>query len=140
MKLSKARQKHLLENYFGTKNAKNIPEKLYVFGCRDCNTSDEELFFVTQYVTEIENLILGGTLVTKLGLEYLKKLKKVNYLDLKEMPVDDENLDCILHLKDMEYLYIKHTEISNKGIAKILKSFPNLKTIVADIPDADLEI
>lgn len=56
------------------------------------------------------------------------------------MLVDDENLDCILHLKDMEYLYIKHTEISNKGIAKILKSFPNLKTIVADIPDADLEI
>lgn len=139
MKFSKARKKYLLENYFGTKNDKNIPKNLYVFGCRDCNTSDEELFFVSQYVTEIENLILGGTLISKQGLQYLKKIQKVTYLDLKEIPINDQDLDCILHLKNVEYLYIKHTGITINGIIEILKSFSSLKTIVADIPSADLE-
>ncbi|VBB45008.1 hypothetical protein TRIP_D300026 [uncultured Paludibacter sp.] len=133
MKLSKNREKYLLEKYFQTKNTKNIPSHITQFGCRDCDTTDEDLFFITQYVTEIDRLSLGGSLVTKDGLEYLKKLTKVNYLDLAEVPLSDENLDCILHLQEVDYLYIKHTKVTSKGISQILQSFPKLETLLADI-------
>lgn len=133
MKLSKSRERYLLEKYFYTKNTKNLPSRLSQFGCRDDNTSDEDLFFITQYVTEIDRLAIGGSLVTKNGLEYLKKLSRVEYLDLKSMRLNDDNLDCILHLKDVSYLYVKHTDVSMDGIYKLLCTFTKLDTLVSDI-------
>ena len=97
MKISKSREKYLLEKYFGTKNKKNIPLHLSQFGCRDSDVADEDVFFITQYVTSIGHLVIGGTFVTAAGLECLKKLKEVEYLDLRSMPLRDDNLDCILH-------------------------------------------
>jgi hypothetical protein len=134
IKLSKSREKYLLEKYFKTKNKKNIPVSISQFGCRDCDTTDEELFFITQYVTEIHHLALGGTFVTENGLQYLKKLKNVEYLDLRSMGLTDDNLDCILHFENLEYLYIKFTDVTVNGISKILQAFPKLQTLIAQIP------
>lgn len=133
MKISKSREKYLLEKYFNSKNKKNIPVYLSQFGCRDCDTTDEDLYFVTQYVTSIDHLVLGGSFITESGLHYLKKLTSTEYLDLRSMPLNDGNLDCILHLESLEYLYIKFTGVTANGISIILKSFPNLKTLIAEI-------
>lgn len=133
MKLSKSREKYLLQTYFNTKNNRNIPKHLSQFGCRDCDTTDEDLFFITKYVTSIDRISLGGSFVTKDGLEYLKKLENASYLDLRSVPLNDDNLDCILHLENLEYLYIKFTNVSAKGISTILKSFPKLETLIATI-------
>lgn len=135
IKLSKNREKYLLEQYFKTKNKKHIPASISQFGCRDSDITDEDLFFITQYVTRIDRLAIGGSFVTEEGLQYLKKLQYVEYMDLKSMPLNDDNLDCILHLKDLEYLYIKFTDVSPKGISKILESLPNLKTLISQIPE-----
>lgn len=140
MKLSKNREKYLLEKYFNTKKNKNLPTHISQLGCRDCDTSDEDLFFITQYVSKIDRLSIGGSFVTKEGLEYLKKLIRVEYLDLKGVPINDDNLDCILHLKDVNYLYIKHTDISIKGIYTLLRVFSNLETLIADIDYQDEEL
>ena len=140
MKISKSREKYLLQKYFYTKNVKNIPNFLSQFGFRDSDTSDEDLFFVTKYVSNINRLSLGGSLITKNGLEYLKKIKIVAYLDLAEVPLDDSNLDCILHLKEVNYLYIKHTNVSVNGISKILKNFTMLENLVAEINTQDKDV
>lgn len=133
IKLSKSREKYLLETYFNTRNPKDVPNHLSQFGCRDGETTDEDLFFITQYVTSIDRLALGGNLVTEQGLQYLKRLQSVSYLDLKSMPLGDDNLDCILHLQNMEYLYIKFTNVTAEGISRILNSFPSLQTLVAAV-------
>ncbi|MCE3074356.1 hypothetical protein [Chryseobacterium gwangjuense] len=137
IKLSKNREKYLLEKYFSTKNNKNIPAYLSQFGCRDSDLTDNELFFITQYVTHIDRLAIGGSFVTEEGLQYLKKLKNVEYLDLRSMPLNDDNLDCILHLENLEYLYIKFTDVTVNGILKILQAFPKLQTLIAGIPEND---
>ena len=97
MKLSKSREKYLLEKYFQTKNNKNVPTYLNQFGCKDGDTSDEDLYFITQYATEIDNLVLRNSFVTEYGLEFLRKLKSVKCLDLRGLNLNDENLQCILH-------------------------------------------
>ncbi|WBV60832.1 hypothetical protein PFY12_01625 [Chryseobacterium camelliae] len=134
IKLSKNREKYLLEKYFNTKNNKNIPVYLSQFGCRDSDLTDEDLYFITQYVTHIDRLAIGGSFVTEEGLQCLEKLKNVEYLDLRSMPLNDDNLDCILHLENLEYLYIKFTDVTVNGISKILQSFPKLQTLLAGIP------
>ena len=139
-KLSKSREKYLLEKHFKTKSAKNIPVSLTQFGCRDGETTDEDLFFVTTYVIRIDRLALGGTLVTENGLQYLKKLESVEYLDLRSMALNDNNLDCILHLRNLQYLYIKFTDVTVVGISKILDAFAGLQTLVAEIPKEAVEI
>lgn len=107
------------------------------FGVPDGDTSDETLFFITKYVTSIDRLVLRGSSVTEEGLQLLKKLKQVYYLDLGSMALHDDNLDCILHLHQLAYLYIKHTDVTADGIYRLLKAFPALQTIIAHIKAED---
>ena len=140
MKISKSREKYLLEIFFGTTRKKDIPEHLSQFGFRDFETSDEDLFFITQYILSIDRLILGGSLITENGLNFLKKLKNVKELDLRSLPLDDNNLDSILHFENLEYLYIKFTNITSKGISTILRSFPKLRILVAEIKESETHL
>lgn len=138
--LSKNREKYLLEKHFRTKNKKDIPSYLSQFGCRDGDTTDEDLAFITQYVTHIDRLILGGSFVTEHGLEYLKKINTVAYLDLRSVPLHDHNLDCILHFKNLKYLYIKFTPVTASGISTMLEAFPELETLIAEISPNDSDL
>lgn len=134
-KLSKNRENYLLEKYFGTKNKKSTPVHLDQFGSRDGETTDEELFFITQYIITINRLILGGSNITESGLEYLKQIKSVEHLDLRSLPLNDTNLDCILHFNTLKYLYIKFTNISANGISVLLESLPELQSLVSEITE-----
>jgi hypothetical protein len=131
--LSKSQEKYLLQTYFNTKNNKNIPAHLSQFGVPDGDTTDETLFFITKYVKAIDRLVLRGSFVTEDGLQLLKKLEQVYDLDLGSMALHDGNLDCILHFSKLEYLYIKHTNVTANGIYRLLKAFPALQTIIANI-------
>lgn len=135
--LSKSQEKYLLQTYFNTKNNKNIPTHISQFGVPDGDTADETLFFITKYVKTIDRLVLRGSYVTENGLQLLKKLEQVYYLDLGSMALHDGNLDCILHLHQLEYLYIKHTNVTAHGIYRLLKAFPALQTIIANIKTED---
>ena len=143
MKLSKSREKYLLQKHFNTKSEKNIPNFLSQFGCRDSDTSDEDLFFITQYVTAVEMVVLGGSLLTETGLRYLKNLQEVKHLDLRSLPLNKSNLQSILHFKNLEYLDVKNTQISAQEITVILENFKFLKTFRIDVPsenEADFEL
>lgn len=131
--LSKSQEKYLLQTYFNTKSNKNIPAHISQFGVPDGDTTDETLYFITKYVKAIDRLVLRGSYVTEDGLQLLKKLEQVYYLDLGSMALHDGNLDCILHLHQLDYLYIKHTDVSVHGIYRLLKAFPALQTIIANI-------
>jgi len=131
--LSKSQEKYLLQTYFNTKNNKNIPTHISQFGVPDGDTSDETLFFITKYVKTIDRLVLRGSYVTEDGLQLLKKIEQVYYLDLGSMSLHDGNLDCILHFSKLEYLYIKHTNVTANGIYRLLKTFPSLQTLIANI-------
>jgi len=135
--LSKSQEKYLLQTYFSTKSNKNIPAHISQFGVPDGDTTDETLYFITKYVTAINRLVLRGSYVTEDGLQLLKKLEQVYYLDLGSMALHDGNLDCILHLHQLEYLYIKHTDITVKGIYRLLHTFTGLQTLVANIKPED---
>lgn len=135
--LSKSQEKHLLQTYFNTKSNKNIPAHISQFGVPDGDTTDETLYFITKYVKAIDRLVLRGSYVTEDGLQLLKKLQQVYYLDLGSMALHDGNLDCILHLTMVEYLYIKHTDITVKGIYRLLQTFTGLQTLVANIKAED---
>lgn len=135
--LSKSQEKYLLQTYFNTKNNKKIPAHISQFGVPDGDTTDETLFFITKYVKAIDRLVLRGSYVTEEGLQLLKKLEQVYYLDLGSMALHDGNLDCILHLHQLEYLYIKHTNITVKGIYRLLHTFTGLQTLVANIKPED---
>lgn len=136
--LSKSQEKHLLQTYFNTKNNKNIPSHIAQFGAPDSDTSDETLFFITKYVDSIDWLVLRGSFVTADGLELLKKLKQVYFLDLGSMPLNDANLDCILHFTMLKDLHIRHTAVSADGAEMLLKTFPHLKSFGVHITDADI--
>ncbi|WP_130735039.1 hypothetical protein [Flavobacterium sp. J27] len=134
MRLSKSREKYFLQQYFKTKNNKGLPTSLLQFGSHDGVITDEHLYFITRYVSEINTVVLGGTTVTEQGLFYLKQIKSIHYLDLRELPLNDSNLEAILHFSMLQNLDIKNTKVSIQGIQKLLETFPKLETIRVDIP------
>ncbi|HYE56052.1 MAG TPA: hypothetical protein VD996_14480 [Chitinophagaceae bacterium] len=135
--LSKSKEKHLLQVYFNTKNSKNVPSHIAQLGAPDSDITDEELHFITKYVVTIDRVFLSNSFVTEEGLLLLKKLRQVCYLDLTGLPLNDENLDCILHFDQLEYLDVNRTKISPHGIYRILQSFPKLETLIASIPSKE---
>ncbi|MFZ6025154.1 MAG: hypothetical protein ACOYVG_11960 [Bacteroidota bacterium] len=119
--LSKSQEKHLLQTCFNTKSNKNIRDHISQFGVPDGDTTDETLYFITKYIKAINRLVLRNSFVTEVGLQYLKKNEQVFYL----------------HLNMVEYLYIKHTDITVKGIYRLLKNLPALQTLIANIKKED---
>lgn len=140
MKFSKARKKYLLRKYFQGNRENNIPEVLDQLGCRDGDTTDEDLIFILQYVKEIKKLFLGGNRISREGIKALRDLQRVNYLDLGECPIDADNLDYILHLQGVEYLYVKHTGIYAHEMKRILTKFENLTNLVGEIRENELDL
>lgn len=136
--LSKSQEKHLLQIYFNTKNSKNIPTHISQFGAPDADTDDATLFFITKYVNSIDRLVLRGSFVTADGLQLLKKLEQVYFLDLGSMALNDDNLDCILHLTMLEHLHIRHTEVSVNAAEMLLQNFPHLESFGVHLNDADM--
>lgn len=130
----------MLQTYFHTRSNKNIPSHLPQFGAPDGDTTDEELFFITKYVTAIDKVFLRNSFVTEEGLQLLKKLQKVNYLDLRGMPLHDGNLDCILHFESLEYLDVQYTRLSPQGIGQVLNTFRGLRTLLAQVGPEDASL
>lgn len=136
--LSKNQERHLLQTYFNTKNSKNVPTHISQFGVPDGETDDATLFFITKYVDSIDRLVLRGSLVTADGLQLLKKLNRVFFLDLGELPLADTNINCILHLTMLEHLHIRHTEVSVNAAEMLLKNFPHLESFGVHLNEADM--
>lgn len=126
-----------MQAYFSTTNVRNVPDHLQQFVASGSNDADEQLFFITNYVKSISKLILRDSGITREGLEFLKKLESVVYLDLGGAPLSDSNLDCITHFVDLEFLYLKNTGVSVEGLYRLLCTFPKLTTLIANIGEGD---
>lgn len=136
--ISKSQEKHLLQSYFKTKNAKNVPTYMEQFGFPDSEIDDDTFEFITRYVTSIDRIVLRGSLITANGLQLLKKIKQVYFLDLGELALTDDNIDCILHLTMLTDLHIRHTEVSPNAVEMLLKTLPHLESFGVHLNEADM--
>lgn len=96
------------------------------------NLKDEGLAYVVN-CNEIENLNLQETEITNEGIKYLKKLKKLKYLRLKENPqLTNECISNLAEIEHLEDLQIHGTSITEDGL-KNLAILENLKDITLSV-------
>ncbi|HEY2412212.1 MAG TPA: hypothetical protein VGI40_08220 [Pirellulaceae bacterium] len=88
----------------------------------------------------ITKLYLGSSGITGATLEKLAPLKRLQYLSLKQLPIDDEKIARLPEFPDLQYLGLDGTKIGDEGLAH-LGRFPRLQVIWLDntaITDAGL--
>lgn len=97
------------------------------------NLNDYGLKFVCQCPL-IDNLNLQDTKITKIGIAYLVRLKKLAHLRLKENWQLDNS--CVIHLNTLDNLVdlqIHETSIDKDGIANL--NLPNLRNLLVGEAD-----
>lgn len=77
-------------------------------------------------IPTLEKLFISETSVSADGVTLLSSLNNLSSLDLGGLPVTDQALYSLQGLKQLQYLVIWGSKISNKGAA-ILKMFPKLE-------------
>ncbi len=80
------------------------------------------------YLRGLEELQLGGFLVTDDGLRHLKNLTSLRRLDLSSCDVTDQGLFHLKGLTALEVLDLHRTWVSDAGLAH-LKGLTNLRTL-----------
>jgi len=88
----------------------------------------------------LDKLYLGSSLLTGRNLPELAPLSRLQYLSLKQLPIDDAKLRALPRFNDLRYLGLDGTQITDEGL-KELARFPLLQTLWLDqtnITDAGL--
>ena len=73
-----------------------------------------------------------GTKVTKAayaGLEHLKNLGNLEYLNLYGTAVTDAGLEHLKGLKNLKKLYVWQTQVTDEGIAKLKEALPEVTVV-----------
>jgi Leucine-rich repeat (LRR) protein len=65
--------------------------------------------------------------VTNAGLEHLKGLTGLQYLDLSFTKVTDAGLVYLKGLTELQYLDLWATQVTEAGVEQLEKSLPNVK-------------
>lgn len=96
------------------------------------NLNDEGLLHLSN-CSGIENLNLQETEITNAGMHYLKKLKKLKSLRLKDNPqLTNACISDLAELENLLDLQIHETGITEEGLRK-LTVLENLETLIIDI-------
>lgn len=88
----------------------------------------------------LTKLYLGASGITGADLGTLAPLKRLQYLSLKHLPIDDTRLATLPALPDLQYLGLDGTKIGDASLAQ-LQRFPRLQILWLDntrITDAGL--
>lgn len=110
--------------------------KLTAVSLNNTDLNDYGLKFVCQ-CPQIDNLNLQDTNISKIGIAYLVRLKKLLYLRLKEnWQLENNCVPFLNRLEALQDLQIHETNIDHKGIAQL--ELPNLQNLL--INDAPSEI
>jgi len=100
------------------------------FACSNLN--DEGVAHVSD-CREIEILNLQETEITNEGITYLKKLKKLKYLRLKEnYQLTNACISALIAVEQLEDLQIHGTSVTEEGLSKLVV-LKNLKDLTIDV-------
>jgi Leucine-rich repeat (LRR) protein len=91
---------------------------------------DSSLLNITA-LPRLESLEISSLRVTDAGLvhlgaaAHLKRLKL--HHSLAPMPVDDQGIQHLVHLKQLEYLDVRGTRVTSDGVQRLRRMLPNAK-------------
>lgn len=94
--------------------------------------NDDGLFILSNFL-ELDNLNLQDTQITNEGTKYLKKLKNLKYLRLKENPqLTNECISNLIEIESLKDLQIHETSINQNGLKKV--------TVMKGLQDITLDV
>jgi hypothetical protein len=85
-------------------------------------------------------LYLGNSGISGIGLERLAALERLEYLSLKQLPIDDAKLARLPGFPGLQYLGLDGTQVGDEGL-KLLSRYPQLQVLWLDqtrVTDAGL--
>lgn len=86
--------------------------------------SDKGLQAVCEGLPDLTVLWLNGTKVTDAGLAELKRLKKIDRLELFDLAITDACVEHLKKLATLKALILRNTQITPTGVAEIEKALP----------------
>eukprot|EP00913_Durusdinium_trenchii_P035299 g33029.t1 len=111
----------------GIAKLKVLP-KLDSLSLRNVPLIDDSALKHIQEMKGMRRLLLQNTKITNKGLEHLKDLPNLIYLDLRENAVTDDGLKHLAGIKSLERLSVWSTKVSSAGLAH-LKGLTNLSRL-----------
>lgn len=81
-----------------------------------------------EFFSDITVVNLMDQQIPDAGLEHLKRLTKLEFLDLGDSSVSDAGLECLEGLTTLEYLYLAQTQASDAGMEH-LKGLSELREL-----------
>ena len=79
----------------------------------------------TMLFSRVTDLHLFNTQVTDAGLEHLKELTNLEWLDLNYTQVTDAGLEQVIGLTNLEEIFLRNTQVTAEGRAMLRKALPN---------------
>ena len=107
--------------------AANVDERDVAFHLGGTELTDDGLQHVRS-VPQIVWLNLRGTKITDAGLEHLKEIETLRRLHLEKTAVGDAGLEHLKGLSNLEYLNLYGTKVTDAGLAH-LEGLTNLKKL-----------
>ena len=92
------------------------------------NVTDSGLVHLKR-LTKLELLNLDGTKVTDAGLAHLSGLTRLLGLDLSNTKITDAGLVHLKELTKLEFLFLKGTKVTDAGVKKFRQALP-VRTIL----------
>jgi hypothetical protein len=94
---------------------------------------DDKMARQTSRSKTITSLEIGGTLITRMGLEHLVQMEQLQSLDLWSTTLNEGDLRLLLNLPHLEYLslgtYDDRPPLNADEITKLLLDCPSLKRV-----------
>jgi hypothetical protein len=72
-------------------------------------------------MSEIEELRLGATAITDVGLQHIRTLKNLRVLDLSMTGITDHGIEALLDLPRLTTIWLGGTKISDAGLLRLTR-------------------
>ena len=90
--------------------------------------TDAELEQLLKGLENLEDLDLYRTNITDAGLEHVKVLKNLRYLNLHwQKKVTDAGLEYLKGLESLQHLDLRGTNVTDEGVNKLQRALPNCR-------------
>jgi hypothetical protein len=91
--------------------------------------TDEQIAPLKDLARLVVMVNLRGTEITDAGLEQLKGLENLEYLNLYSTPITDAGLKHLEGLKKLRHVYVWQTQVTDAGVNALKAAVPEVKII-----------
>ena len=101
---------------------------IFQFYAQGGKVTDAELKQLLKGLENLEDLDLYRTNITDAGLEHVKGLKHLRYLNLHwQKKVTDAGLEHLKGLESLQHLDLRGTKVTDGGVENLQRALPNCK-------------